>query len=173
MTAQKSAGLSIKKTVLVGLGFFTVAIVWALYNVAVPTYLNDIFANSKINKLLVGAIMTIDNIFAMIFNPTFGALSDRTRTRFGRRMPYLLVGIPMAAVFFFLIPFAKDTLWMLMTVVIVMNVFMCVYRAPTVALMPDLTPPAPSKPGQRHNKPNGRLGHGNHHGRGRGAFCDV
>ena len=85
--------------------------------------------------------MTVDNIFAMAFNPLFGRLSDKTHTRFGRRMPYLLIGIPLAAVFFFLIPFSKDTLWLLMAVVIAMNAFMCVYRAPTVALMPDLTPP--------------------------------
>jgi Na+/melibiose symporter-like transporter len=125
----------------VGLGFFTVAIVWSLYNVAVPTYLNDIFKGLKANKFLVGCIMTIDNIFAMAFNPLFGKFSDKTHTRFGRRMPYLMVGIPIAAILFLLIPFVKDTLWMLMTVVIAMNFFMCVYRTPTVALMPDLTPP--------------------------------
>lgn len=141
MENQQTAKLDFKKTFLVGLGFFTVAIVWALYNVAVPTYLNDIFSGLKANKFLVGVIMTIDNIFAMAFNPLFGSLSDKTNTRFGKRMPYLMIGIPLAAVFFFLIPFAKDTLWMLMSVVIAMNVFMCVYRAPTVALMPDFTPP--------------------------------
>lgn len=141
MNKTKPAKLNFKKTFLVGLGFFTVAMVWALYNVAVPTYLNDIFQGFKANKFLVGLVMTIDNIFAMAFNPMFGALSDKTRTKFGRRMPYLMVGIPFAAVFFFMIPFVKDSLWPLMSVVIAMNVFMCVYRTPTVALMPDLTPP--------------------------------
>jgi Na+/melibiose symporter-like transporter len=141
MNNKKIAKLDIKKTVLVGLGFFTVAIVWSLYNVAVPTYLNDIFKGLKTNKFLIGCIMTIDNIFAMAFNPMFGKFSDNTQTRFGRRMPYLMVGIPVAAMLFFLIPFVKDSLWMLMTVVIAMNFFMCVYRTPTVALMPDLTPP--------------------------------
>lgn len=141
MNNEKAVKLNIKKTVLVGLGFFTVAIVWSLYNVAVPTYLNDIFEGMKANKFLVGCIMTIDNIFAMAFNPMFGRLSDKTHTRFGRRMPYLMVGIPIAATLFFIIPFVKGSLWMLMTVVIAMNFFMCVYRTPTVALMPDLTPP--------------------------------
>ena len=56
-------------------------------------------------------------------------------------MPYLMIGIPIAAVSFFLIPFVRETLWMLMAVVILMNLFMCMYRAPTVALMPDLTLP--------------------------------
>lgn len=133
--------LNFKKTLLIGLGFFTVAVVWSLYNVAVPTYLDNIFSGLKVNKFLVGIIMAIDNVFAMAFNPLFGNMSDKTRTRFGRRMPYLMIGIPIAAVFFFLIPFVRESLWMLMAVVILMNLFMCMYRAPTVALMPDLTPP--------------------------------
>lgn len=129
--------LNYKRTVFIGLGFFTVALVWSIYNVAVPLYLDDL----KLSKFWVGAIMAIDNVFAMAFNPLFGNLSDKTRTRFGRRMPYLLIGIPLATVFFVMIPFMRFNLWTLMPTVIIMNVCMCLYRAPTVALMPDLTPP--------------------------------
>ena len=48
--------------------------------------------------------MTIDNIFAILLLPFLGALSDRTRTRLGRRRPYILVGSILAAVFFVLVP---------------------------------------------------------------------
>ena len=35
--------------------------------------------------LFIGVIMTFDNIFGVIFQPTFGKLSDRCHTRFGKR----------------------------------------------------------------------------------------
>lgn len=85
--------------------------------------------------------MTIDNFFAIIFLPVFGALSDKTNTRYGRRMPFLLIGIPLSALAFFLIPIARNNLVTLMLSVIALNFFMSIYRAPTVALMPDFTPP--------------------------------
>ena len=128
--------LDYKKTMIIGLGFFTVSIVWGIYNVAMPLYLKDL----GLSGVAVGTVMTIDNFFALIFLPIFGALSDKTSTRYGRRMPYLLVGIPLSAVAFFVIPFAKHTLLLLMISVIAMNFFMSIYRAPTVALMPDFTP---------------------------------
>jgi Na+/melibiose symporter-like transporter len=128
--------LNYKQTMLIGLGFFTVSIVWGIYNIAMPIYLDDL----GLSGLAVGAVMTIDNIFAVIFLPIFGALSDRTNTRYGRRMPYLLVGIPLSALAFILIPVLRMSLLPMMITVIAMNFFMSIYRAPTVALMPDFTP---------------------------------
>jgi len=128
--------LNYKNTFLIGLGFFTVGIVWNIYNVAVPLYLDEL----GLSGLIVGIVMAMDNIFAVVFQPVFGALSNKTSTRYGRRMPYLLIGIPLSALFFFLVPFAKGSIVLLMIVLIFMNFAMSVYRAPTVALMPDLTP---------------------------------
>lgn len=128
--------LNYKQTMLIGLGFFTVSIVWGIYNIAMPIYLKDL----GLSGVAVGSVMTIDNIFAVIFLPIFGALSDRTNTRYGRRMPYLLVGIPLSALAFILIPVFRMSLIPLMITVISMNFFMSIYRAPTVALMPDFTP---------------------------------
>lgn len=128
--------LNYKQTMLIGLGFFTVSIVWGIYNIAMPIYLKDL----GLSGVEVGSVMTIDNIFAVIFLPIFGALSDRTNTRYGRRMPYLLVGIPLSALAFILIPVFRMSLIPLMITVISMNFFMSIYRAPTVALMPDFTP---------------------------------
>ncbi|NSW89062.1 MAG: MFS transporter [Firmicutes bacterium] len=130
--------LDYKKIFLIGLGFFTVSIVWSIYNVAVPIYLDKL----GLKGLTVGMVMTIDNVFALVFLPLFGTLSDKTNTRYGRRMPYLLVGIPLSAIAFFLIPFSKSSLPLLMATVILLNFFMSIYRAPTVALMPDFTPHA-------------------------------
>ena len=128
--------LNYKQTMLIGLGFFTVSIVWGIYNIAMPIYLKDL----GLSGIEVGSVMTIDNIFAVIFLPVFGALSDRTNTRYGRRMPYLLIGIPLSALAFILIPVFRLSLVPIMITVVAMNFFMSIYRAPTVALMPDFTP---------------------------------
>lgn len=138
MAVNNTVKLDYLKTFIIGLGFFTVSIVWSVYNVAVPLYLNDL----GLSGVAVGSIMTIDNVFAIIFLPLFGALSDKTDTRYGRRMPYLLVGIPLSAVAFFIVPFARFSLTFLMISLIALNFFMSIYRAPTVALMPDFTPHA-------------------------------
>jgi maltose/moltooligosaccharide transporter len=128
--------LNYKNTFIIGLGFFTVSLVWAIYNLAVPIYLDKL----GLSGTMVGMVMTIDNVFALLFLPLFGTLSDRTWTRYGRRMPYLLVGIPLSAIAFFVLPFSIKSLAFLMTSVIALNLFMSIYRAPTVALMPDVTP---------------------------------
>ncbi|HWR62713.1 MAG TPA: MFS transporter [Clostridia bacterium] len=122
-------------TFLLGLGFFCISITWSLYNSFVPVFLNKYIESA----FIIGIIMTFDNIAAITLQPFFGALSDRTDTRHGRRMPFLLVGIPVSAAFFSLIPY-EFSLVSLIAIVMCFNIAMSVYRAPTIALMPDLTP---------------------------------
>lgn len=135
MESEKPAKLNYKKTFLLGMGFFAVSLVWPLYNVYVPIFLRD-YLNSQFQ---INAIMTLDNVLAVTLIPIVAALSDRTRTRFGRRMPYLMVGIPLAAVMFVLLPNYSSFL-MFMVIITILNFSMAIFRAPTVALMPDITP---------------------------------
>ncbi|MDR2524595.1 MAG: MFS transporter [Oscillospiraceae bacterium] len=90
--------------------------------------------------LLIGFIMTFDNIFGVIFQPTFGKLSDRCHSRFGKRRPFILFGAPVSALLFALIPL-MGTIPATMVCVILFVFVMSLWRAPVVALMPDLTPP--------------------------------
>ena len=95
--------------------------------------------------LFIGIIMTFDNIFGVIFQPTFGRLSDECHSRFGKRRPFILVGAPISALFFFLIPIVflnTGSLPLTMACIIAFVFTMSLWRAPVVALMPDLTPPA-------------------------------
>ncbi len=88
----------------------------------------------------IGIIMTFDNIFGVIFQPTFGRLSDRCRSKYGKRRPFIFFGAPISALLFFLIPF-MPSIPALMVCVILFVFIMSLWRAPVVALMPDLTPP--------------------------------
>lgn len=126
-----------KKTWLLGFGFFSISLTWALYNAFVPLFLERFIGST----MVIGFLMTLDNYFALFLQPWIGNRSDRTDTRFGRRMPYLIIGMPLAAVFMTMIPL-HTTLLTLVLFMILMNLSMSLYRSPTVALMPDITPEA-------------------------------
>ncbi len=97
--------------------------------------------------LFIGIIMTFDNIFGVIFQPTFGKLSDNCHSRLGKRRPFIVSCAPISAVLFALIPIValnapveyRLPVTMLMVILFVFS--MSLWRAPVVALMPDLTPP--------------------------------
>jgi len=127
--------LNIKTTLLLSFGFFASSIAWSVYNSFVPQLLETFITSTA----LIGLIMTIDNIFGVIFQPLFGKLSDNTKTRFGRRMPYIFIGLPLCAAAFILIPY-MNSLLSLMLVLIIFTFVMSAWRSPVVALMPDLTP---------------------------------
>lgn len=124
-----------KKVWLLGFGFFSISITWSLYNAFVPFFLEK-YVHSV---ALISFMMTIDNYFALFLQPWIGNRSDRTVSRYGRRMPYLLIGMPLAAVLTMLIPFHTG-LFTLLLFMMLMNLAMSLYRSPTVALMPDITP---------------------------------
>jgi len=97
-------------------------------------------AGLNLVPLFIGLIMTFDNIFGVIFQPTFGKLSDRMHSKYGKRRPFIFFGAPISAVLFLLIP-QMNSLGALMTCIILFVFVMSLWRAPVVALMPDLTPP--------------------------------
>lgn len=124
-----------KKTWLLGFGFFSISITWALYNAFVPFFLDKFLTST----FLIGFMMTIDNYFALFLQPWIGKRSDHTKSLLGKRMPYLLIGMPLAALFGALIPWHTSLLTLVLFMVL-MNLSMSLYRSPTVALMPDITP---------------------------------
>jgi len=158
--------LDYKRTFLLGFGFLGVSVLWLLYNTYVPIFLqagNPAFEATSgattigfgLSAVVAGFIMTLDNIAAFFIQPFVGILSDRTRTRIGRRMPYILLGAPVAAVAFALIPVAVNQippelsgqtsqlggpLAFFMIAIGVMLLAMAVFRTPVIALMPDITP---------------------------------
>ena len=93
--------------------------------------------------LFIGVIMTFDNIFGVIFQPTFGKLSDRCHSKLGKRRPFIVYGAPVSAALFALIPWValSNSTSATMNCIILFVFSMSLWRAPAVALMPALTPP--------------------------------
>ncbi|HEX2906509.1 MAG TPA: MFS transporter [Phototrophicaceae bacterium] len=210
-----------RKTFFIGFGFLGISIIWQLYNLFVPIFLQagnpafdaqngqetyvvqagDTWAaiaeqyNLSVDELLqinnaaadeplpegekvtitpykgfglgasaAGLIMTLDNIAALFILPVIGVWSDRTRTRIGRRYPYIITAAPIAAIAFALIPvagnlidassngdFAQNTgiFAFFMIAAGVMLLAMAILRTPVIALMPDIIP------SQHRSKANG------------------
>ena len=163
---KKKNGLNYKQTFLIGFGFMGCMLLWSVYNSYVPVILRAKFtellgdgsaAAAFLNghkalawvsvALIVNAIMTIDNVFGVIFLPFFGKRSDRVKVgKWGKRMPFILVCMPICALFFCFIPVAALvkavglSILLMMAVIIFFNFTMSVWRSPVVSLMPDFTP---------------------------------
>ncbi|MBR0140055.1 MAG: MFS transporter [Firmicutes bacterium] len=138
--------LNNKRTVLVGLAFLSICAFWQMYDNVVPLILTKTF---HMNESLSGVIMAADNILALFLLPYFGALSDRTETRLGKRMPYILFGTGCAVVLLNMLPildnsyYAAPSSGKLVLFVVILGLLlisMGTYRSPAVALMPDVTP---------------------------------
>lgn len=139
--SEKKEEFDVKHTFFIGLGFFTTGVAWSLYNTQVNISL-FIYLGSY---AIVGLWMAMDNFVGICIQPIMGSVSDNTRSKYGRRMPYLIIGIPLAAFFFVMIatvnPY-KDPLWLLLMWMFFFNVSMAFYRSQTVALMPDFVRPS-------------------------------
>lgn len=133
---SKKLKLNYKQIFLIGFGFLASSLAWAIYNAQVPLILSQRFL---LSNTLIGTVMTIDNFFGVIFQPLVGAWSDNTRTRIGQRMPWILIGLPICAVLFAIIPL-QQVLWAFMGTIILFNLIMALWRSPVISLMPDVTP---------------------------------
>ena len=138
--------LNNKRTILVGLAFLSICAFWQLYDSIVPLILTNTF---HLNETVSGAIMAADNVLALFLLPLFGGISDRTDTKLGKRMPFILFGTGCAVILLNILPLldnsyaASPAPFKLVSFVIVLGLLllgMGTYRSPAVALMPDVTP---------------------------------
>lgn len=131
--------LDYKRTILVGLAFLTISAFWQMYDFYIPLILKYTF---KVSDTVAGVIMSADNITALLLLPLFGILSDKTNTRIGRRMPFIITGTLLTVLSMIAIPYAAQVqnLPIFLAALAAVLIAMAVYRSPAVALMPDITP---------------------------------
>lgn len=146
------------RTFLVGFGFFGISILWPIFNQWVPLILqagNPEFKTSIANFVGFGLgpalamfIMTWDNIINIFVQPWVGNRSDHTWNRFGRRKPWILLGLPIALVGFISIPLARSVI-AVAVFILVTNFGMALFRSPVVSWLGDLFLP------EQRSKANG------------------
>ena len=138
--------LNNKRTILIGFAFLSICAFWQMYDNLIPLILTNTF---HMNETLSGAIMSADNVLALFLLPLFGGISDRCKSRLGRRRPFILVGTLSAVVLMIGLPLLADSfhtspapgkLAAFVAVLGLLLIAMGTYRSPAVALMPDVTP---------------------------------
>ncbi|MFA5526022.1 MAG: MFS transporter [Acholeplasmataceae bacterium] len=95
--------LNYKKIVYIGLIFFIISLFWQTYDMMIARTMIDKFG---LNQTWSGIVMAVDNIMAVILLPLFGALSDKSNAKLGRRTPYIIVGTLLSAFAFMALSYA-------------------------------------------------------------------
>ncbi len=131
--------LNYKRTILIGLAFMSILAFWQFYDQVIPYLLENVFG---LKTFAANAIMSIDNVLAIFMLPLFGAISDRTSTKLGKRTPYILFGTIAAVILILVLAYFQNAVnfWGFIVTLMALLVVMAVYRTPAVAYMPDVTP---------------------------------
>jgi oligogalacturonide transporter len=142
MEVVQNEKLSLKTKIGYGLGDLYGGGAFIILGTYYLHFLTDVV---KIAPVLAGLIIMISKIWDAVTDPLMGMISDRTRTRFGRRRPYFLLGIPLIFISFWLlwypVGFAQEwqrfayMLFSYMFFVTVITMVMIPYNA----LAPELT----------------------------------
>lgn len=124
-------------TFFVALAIFAQESTWNFYDAQVPPLLRDHIPSAAV----VGLLMGMDNLLGIFIQPWIGNRSDNTRTRWGRRIPYLAVGMPVAAVLFLVIPHVATSLATLIAVMFAYALVANSFRPVGESLLPDFIRP--------------------------------
>ncbi|RSM87547.1 MFS transporter [Kibdelosporangium aridum] len=124
-------------TFFVALAVFAQESTWNLYDAQVPPLLREHIGSAA----LVGLLMGMDNVLGIFIQPWMGNQSDRTRTSWGRRIPYLVIGMPLAALLFLIIPHVAGSLPLLILVMFGYALVANSFKPIAESLLPDFIPP--------------------------------
>ncbi len=130
--------LNYKRTILIGFAFMSILAFWQFYDQVIPYILESVFG---LSTFTANAFMSVDNILAVFMLPLFGMLSDKTKTKLGKRTPYILYGTIGAVILICVLAIFEKSRNFTGFIIALMAllVVMATYRSPAVAYMPDVT----------------------------------
>lgn len=102
-------------------------------------YLVDSFVNPQVKNSALGAISTAGLVIAMLVQPAAGLWSDRSGSRFGRRRPFIFVGVLFDVIFLIAIGLS-GSFGMLLVVSLFQQFSANISHGPLQGLIPDLVP---------------------------------
>jgi len=124
------------------MGNFANTIAYQVFGNRIQFYYVDILG---LNAATAGIIWTIYGLWNAINDPLMGQISDRTRSKFGRRVPYVAFGaIPLGLSFFFLWTPPQQPAWLLAAYfLMILFIFDTLYSLTIIAynaLFPEIAP---------------------------------
>jgi Na+/melibiose symporter-like transporter len=102
-------------------------------------YLVDLFVRPEIRNTALGSMRTAGLIIALLVQPAMGLLSDRSTSRFGRRRPFIFVGVLFDMLFLAAVGLSRSY-WALFGAVLLLQFSSNVSHGPLQGLIPDLVP---------------------------------
>ncbi len=109
----------------------------SMYIAAVAFFILFFYADvAKIDPALVGTVLLMGKLWDAVNDPLFGWLTDRTKSRFGRRKIYLFLGTVPLALSFLLLWSIPESLSGTMAVVWIVVTFLLYYTFITVVSIP-------------------------------------
>lgn len=143
---QERRRLSAFQQAMLSLYWFSTNLHWtAILIIALPSQAAFI-AGDEFKGRGLGLILAVGALVSMVVAPFVGAYSDRIRTRWGRRIPFIVIGVAMnvlGLIALAYIPRAGDlsSLWLFILAFIWVEFWNNAASAPYSALIPDLVPP--------------------------------
>jgi len=138
--------LNTRRTFFIGFAFFAILMLWQVYMYYSPLYMQRLlenrFGEDGDYYWIIGLVMALDNIFAIFLVAYFGWWSDKTKSRMGRRVPFILIGGMLSLILFpyIALMYLLDSFVWYVIMVALLKLAMIIWRSPSVALMPDITP---------------------------------
>jgi len=118
---------------------------WAMYYYAPPAQ-DGSCLKTYVAMALIGTMLAIGRVAEAILNPFIGDWSDKIHTRWGRRIPFIIIGAPVMILAMLMVwfpPIQNESLinavWVCFWMVITSLAFASVV-APYLSLLPELTP---------------------------------
>ncbi|MDU0348375.1 MFS transporter [Actinomyces sp. MRS3W] len=137
-------GLPLDRTSMVrfGAGFLLISLLWAvglsiIASVLLPQRLKDLGVSNP--DALLGTINAITAVVSLVSNLIFGNFSDRTRSRFGRRTPWVIWGGVIGGVTLFAVGVIGNSTLLTIDYCLCM-VGLNMMLAPAVAVLSDRVP---------------------------------
>ncbi len=134
MNEQPKIGIS--KMLLLGVGWMGVQFFWGFHTSSMPFFL----ARITDSKIQIAVVLSLAGVAGCIVPPIVGYFSDRTKGRFGRRRPYIILGMLGAAICLLLLS-GRTTYMPVVAIAGTMYLFLRVAETPYLSLLPDLAPP--------------------------------
>ncbi len=119
--------------------WFGLAFMWnALHPIVLPALLLR-FVPESLKNTYLGGMTFAGLLLAMVVQPLAGALSDRTRARWGRRRPWMLAGT-LASLAILAGMSLAGGFWVLLLTYVLLQVASNTAHGPAQGLIPDLVP---------------------------------
>lgn len=135
--------LSVWQQVSLSLYWFAVSAHWSAILITLLPLQAERIGGAEFKGHTLGAILLFGALVSMVVAPLFGAYSDRVRTRWGRRKPFLVAGTAGNVVGLLALSFIPSVPKALVPYVVVfmwIELFNNLATAPYSALIPDVVP---------------------------------